>query len=175
MAIAINEGIIDVMHLVRESRLPEKPCDIDLRFFRAISLADTYDGLGVPWEGVEYSAILYGNTVVYQSATWRQGAAGKHPQSFGGNSELYRRMFDVSRTYLKILTISKAKYHGEKPPEGDDWWDIVFLPKEKETRRLLTKHPQYRHLVEIFGITLDKVDKIRYRVSCSKSLKTNTG
>lgn len=172
--IAIDEGITDVMHLVRESELPNKPGDIDLRFFRAISFADTCDGVGVPWDGVEYSAILYGNKVVYQTATWRQ-ETWKHPQSFEGNSELYRRMFDVARTYLKILKIGRIKYHGGKPLEGDDRWDqILLLPEDKVVLRLLRKHPQYQHLVKAFGLTLDKVDNIHYRVSCSKSLKANT-
>src|SRR3989344_330068 len=86
------DTVMSIMQLIKAEALPDKPVAIDLRFFRKIYLADTYNGGGCCLDGVEYSAILYGNRVVWQSAIYRDPNNMRHRQPFDGNNELYYKL-----------------------------------------------------------------------------------
>ncbi len=158
------------MLLVRAETLPDRPEDIDLRFLRKIRLSDTYNGVDSCADGVEYSAVLYGNKIVYEYAIYRDPNNMKHDQRLPGN-ELYRRMFEVSRAYLDIVEIARAKFFQEKIQEdADEHWDCVALGEN--IRTTFATHPQYQQMVEHFGLELEKVnDFFSYRVKCTKTYK----
>ena len=166
------DTITSIMQLVKANALPDKPAEIDLRFFRKICLADTYNGVGSCWDGVEYFVILYGNKVVWQSAIYRDPNNMRHRQPFDGNNELYYKMFDVAQGYLQILVICRTKYFEEKPEEGaGKYWDCVSLTAE--VLKTLEAHPQYRKISKDFGLELKKVDAYGfYQIGCSKRRKT---
>ena len=166
------DTITSVMQLVKADALPDKPAKIDLRFFRKIYLADTYNGIGSCMDGVEYSAILYGNNIVHQSAIYRDPNNMRHGQRFDDNNELYYKMFEVAQRYLEILTICRTKYFEEKPEEGaGKYWDCVSLTAE--VLKTLEAHPQYRKISKDFGLELKKVEScVFYRIECSKRHKT---
>ena len=166
------DTITSIMQLVGADTLPDKFAEIDLRFFRKIYLADTYNGVGSCWDGVEYSAILYGNRVVWQSAIYRDPNNWTHRQPFDGNNELYYKMSDVAQRYLQILAICRTKYFEEKSEEdAGEYWDCVDLTAE--VLKTLETHPQYRKISKDFGLELEKVDSYGlYRIGCSKRHKT---
>jgi hypothetical protein len=166
------DTVQSVMQVLKTSTLPDNPAEIDLRFFRRIYLADTYNGVGSCTDGVEYSAILYGNKVVHESAIYRDYNNMRHNQRLPGN-ELYYQMFEVAQKYLEIPEICRVKYFEEKLEKYTerDNWDCIFLtPKVLQT---LEVHPQYRKIKIDFGLTLKKVgDIFSYQVECSKRYKT---
>ena len=166
------DTVMSIMQLIKAEALPDKPVAIDLRFFRKIYLADTYNGGGCCLDGVEYSAILYGNRVVWQSAIYRDPNNMRHRQPFDGNNELYYKLFDVAQRYLHILEICRTKYFEEKLEEGaDKYWDCVGLTAE--ALKTLGTHPQYLKILKDFGLELEKVDGYGlYRIGCSKRHKT---
>jgi len=166
--------IQNIMGVVKADALPQDPSLIDLRFFRRINISDAYNGRDAVYDGVEYSAVLYGNKVVCEFAVYIDQSFHKHRQPNTG-SDLYYRMYKVAEIFQKVLRISRAKYFEGNSLECDDElkkggrWDYLLIPPDE--LKMFLKHPQYKEMVKNFGLKLknkDKKDKLWFQVEVSK-------
>lgn len=166
-----------VGHMLQKTsfkRVKEKPEDLDLRFFRSIFLSDTYDGRGPCGNGLQYSAVLYGNRIVWEGYKQHDNCSGGPEWEAG--SYLYYKMHKVSEIYQELLTVGGRKYYREKPPkmsrERRGFCGIFFI--NAETFALLRSHPQFQELVHTFGLTLTpegNTKRQQFRIHVSKFYK----
>lgn len=144
------------------SRAPKKEEDVDLRFLHLIRLGDTYNGEDNPVDGVAYKAVLYGNRIVWEEHS--EYISGSCEQRWENGNPMYHSLYFSSRIYLKILEIGRAMYFRENIRHGDDIFYINSGHLE-----LLETHPQFREMVEDFGLELlSTLESGRFQVKVTK-------
>lgn len=130
--------------------LPSKPEEIDLRFLFMISFGDTYNGSNNPSDGTAYTAVLYGNQIAWDNNKWYWH--GSREQGNRSGDELYRRMYHASQLYMKIMEIGRALFFRDKLKKGVD---TLFVSADDLV--LLEDHPQWKEMLEDFGLRLEPV------------------
>ena len=132
--------------------LPTKLEEVDLRFLNKISMGDTFDGEDTPYDGVAYTAILYGNQIAYEVyADYHMGSCEQRVKS--GN-KLYYNLYFASQLFLKVQAIGRHLFFRGELKEGAD----TFYVNQGDVE-VLQKHPQWKEMVRDFGLELQPTEK----------------
>jgi hypothetical protein len=117
------------------------PNEIDLRFFRSITLADTYDGKGSAHSGWERNILLYNGETVWEAQVFRISGSAESRVRLGDEDRFYRRMNMVANAYLAIV------YSIRKALDLDGYDVAPHFYLEDNLFKILSEHPQYKKML----------------------------
>lgn len=126
------------------------PNTYDLRYFRSMTLSDSWDGKTTSSDGWTHTFIFYNGEEVLWSSVLKYEGQTESRRTKG--DKFFYSMLHASRMYISILEDVREQYfrhhHAEK---SLSWWS-----KSPEMHILLA-HPQYAEMVENFGVVRNSI------------------
>lgn len=140
----------------------QDPNCVDLRFFRKISLSDSYNGIAPPENGGAHAElILYGRHLVSLNVS-NPGIPG-HAREEG--HAFMKRMYRISKIWNDILLYARwrrgfdKEFYAKHSEVNLEAYEFVLMTEAEHA--ILGNHPQFFDLMEEYKIHLKKYDAMQ--------------